>query len=539
MQELPVGLQSFKKIRIENFLYVDKTKQIYQLLKGSGLFFLSRPRRFGKTLLVSTLKEIFKGEKDLFRGLYLYEESDWAWEKHPVLQFNFAAYGRQDAEGLVKKIKAAIAELAEAYQVEVGNGDLQGQFKSLIKVIAKKHGNVVILMDEYDKPIIDFLDDFSKADANRAVLKDFFSPLKEMDEAGHLRFLFITGISKFSKVSIFSDLNNLTDLTLAPQGADLIGITQEELENYFKEYINEIATKVKKSKADLLDDMKSWYNGYTWDVNLQKMVYNPFSLLNYFAAKRFANYWFATGTPTFLVKMIRKVQIDVELLENYEVIDAFFDKFNIKNPDIFSLLFQTGYLTIKSVKERRGIYRFVLSYPNKEVRSSFIHNLLEAFTFKPPSTVSNAIIKIEDSLHDNKMSKFIEQLQILFSSIAYQLQPPTSGTLESSVLQRNFDTWEGYFHTIIYLVLSFLDIYIECEVSRHKGRLDAVVNTENHLYLMEFKLEASAEIALEQIKEKDYAASYLNIDKKIILLGVDFDRKTRNVKHWKAEEWKK
>ncbi|MEM9884786.1 MAG: AAA family ATPase [Bacteroidota bacterium] len=537
MKYLPIGIQNFKNIVSEDFVYVDKTKQIYELIKmPRSLYFLSRPRRFGKSLLVSTFRSIFLGEKEVFKGLYLYEKTDWNWKSAPILQFNFAAYGKVLGEQLENALNRSIKELALQYKVKTDGENVQNQFKSLVQNIYEKEGEVVILVDEYDKPIIDFLDDFPKADTNRAILKSFFSPLKELESKGCIRFLFITGISKFSKVSIFSDLNNLNDLSLSSKATDLLGITQEELEHYFADYIQAIAEKRKESVESLLKSLKKWYNGYSWDREMQHLVYNPFSILKFFFEGSFSNYWFATGTPTFLVNSIRQQQIDVKSIESKEVIDAFFDKFNLKSLDIFSLLFQTGYLTIKSVKLRRESYRYVLGYPNQEVKEAFIYNLIEAFSYKVPSTVGQVVLKIEDSLHDNDLPVFIEQLKILFADISYHLQPKKAASDNASLEQRQFDMWEGYFHSIIYLIISFLNIHIECEVSRHKGRLDAMVNTEHYLYLMEFKLDASADIALEQIKEKEYAQAYLNTNKKIILLGVAFDKVSRNVKTWKSEE---
>lgn len=534
MKKLPIGLQNFKNIITDNYLYIDKTPQIYKLLTEGQLYFLSRPRRFGKSLLISTLIHIFRGEKELFKGLHIYEKTDWAWQTSPVLYFNFATYGHK-VRDLHSHLKNALKEQAEHFQISLPDKDIAEQFTFLIQQIAQQQGPVVILIDEYDKPIVDFITNISAAHNNREALKNFFAPLKDLELKGHIRFLFITGVSKFSRISVFSDLNNLRDLTLASQFADLLGITQKEMEHGFAPYIEKTRKKLQLSEAKLLHKIKLRYNGYSWDG--ETFMYNPFSLLNFFADATFQNYWFATGTPTFLVETIRDKQLPVKQLKERVVHQSFFDKFDLKNMDIFALLFQTGYLTIKSIDTKRERLIYTLNYPNEEVEESFISNLLEAYTYESPTAVQEVLVRIEDALFDYEPEVIIEQFKILFSSIAYQLLPKNKKSKPDTA--ENFAVWEGYFQTVIYLVISFLGIHIQCEVSRHKGRLDAVIHADDYLYLMEFKVDASAEAAVQQIKSREYAAAYKNSPKKIILMGIVFDKKTRNIRDWKVEEWKR
>lgn len=534
MKELPIGIQDFSKLIENDFVYIDKTRQVYQLLRSSGLYFLSRPRRFGKTLLISTLKHIFQGKKDLFKGLYIVEETDYDWQKHPVLSFNFAKLGHKIID-LEHNLKQQIQLYADEFEVALSDKNLASQLTDLVIAIEAKHGKVVFLVDEYDKPIIDFIDNKKQANFNREVLRSFFSPLKDLEANSKLRFLFITGVSKFARVSIFSDLNNLTDLTIDPIGKDIVGITGQELKHYFRAYVKNVSEEMKLPESELIEGLKQWYDGYSWDG--KTFLYNPFSLLNFFRKNRFGNFWFATGTPTFLVKMIRDHRIKPKQLEQIEVGEAFFDKFTIDNLDIYALLFQTGYLTIKSTRRRNLRPLYTLDYPNQEVKESFIQNLLEAFTFKVNTIVNQALIKTETALYEGDVKGFVKQLKILFSDIAYQLLPRGKKAPTDKDKAKEFAAWEGYFHSIIYLITAFLGFNIQVELSKHKGRLDAVLETEEFIYIMEFKLEETAATAIDQIKKQEYLNVYGNTVKKVLLVGIAFDREDRNVVDWVVEEW--
>lgn len=434
-------------------------------------------------------------------------------------------------QNLEEELMSQIYYYANQFGVEVDKTSLSTAFKTLLQNISLKSKPVVLLVDEYDKPIIDFLTEYEKAKANQDILRRFLGPLKGLESQKHLRFLFITGVSKFSKVSLFSDLNNLTDLTVSSLATDLLGITQEELETNFNSYIGSTVESFKLSKDELLQAIKKWYNGYSYDG--ETTLYNPFSILSFFNEKRFANYWFATGTPTFLVNTIRDHGIKPKELEGQDVGEAFFDKFSLKQLDMPGLLFQTGYLTIKSVHRRIFQTRYTLGYPNLEVRHSMMHNLVEAFTYKKPSVVSGALINMQRGLETGNVRLFIDQLTIILADIPYHWHPKDKQPDEETL----FKMWEGYFHTIVYLVTSYMDMYVKAEVAHHKGRLDLIAQTDDFIYLMEFKLDGTTEDALAQIKEREYAASYRNSSKTVYLVGINFSRQDRNVESWDVKVW--
>lgn len=536
MKKLPIGKQGFKSIIEDGYLYVDKTKHLHQLITEGSLYFLSRPRRFGKTLTISVLKEIFKGNQDLFKGLYIAEQTNYDWKSCPVLEFNFAKMESEPAlfeESLKRELKL----LSQDFKVELTAKNLNEQVEELVKQVALQQGGVALLIDEYDKPIIDFLRQKEKADANRKMLKKFFSPLKDLEQKGYLRFLFITGISKFSKVSIFSDLNNLTDLTIDPLGADLVGITNQELLDYFGDFIQHSANTLSMPVSELLEGVKIWYDGYSYDG--KTFLYNPFSLLNFFRKSRFGNFWFATGAPTFLVNSLRDKRLKMTEVEGKEVAEMFFDRFTIKDLDIHNLLFQTGYLTIKSTRRRRWQTLYTLNYPNEEVRQSFVHNLIEAYTHQPATIVSNALLKMELALEEGQVNGFIDQLDILLSDISYHLFPKSKKEPTPKDEKKAFAAWEGYFQTIVYLICAFLNLVVQAEITKHIGRIDLVAETDDFLYLMEFKLDEPAEDAIAQIKSRKYAQSYKNSLKTVILVGIGFSKEERNVKSWEEEIWER
>lgn len=537
MKELPLNEQNFEVIINEGFLYIDKTPQIYRMIKGGRQYFLSRPRRFGKTLITSILEHLFSGRKELFEGLYIGQEGKWQWKKHAVLSFNFAKLGHA-VTNLKSLLKDDLRDKALQFGFELQKGSLSKQVEELIKAISSKHGPVVVLVDEYDKPIIDFLTQHRQAKANRKVLRSFFSSFKDLSKDGHLRFLFITGVSKFNKVSLFSDLNNLTDLTLDPVGYAMVGITNEELHTYLGKHIEYAAQQMDLSKEEVIEGIKRWYDGYSFDG--KTFLYNPVSLFNFFRRHYFGNFWFETATPTFLVETIRRRGIKPEDVEGKEVKYDFFSKFTIKRLDIHGLLFQTGYLTIKRTYRKKLAPYYELGYPNEEVRQSFVHNLLETFTFQPASIVSDAMVKMEQALEEGSVKGFIKQLKVLLSDLSYHFMPKGKKKKATTAdTERLFRTWEGYFQTIIYLVSSFLNFNVRAEITKHKGRLDLLVESEDFLYLMEFKLDETAKAAIQQIKNRNYNSSYYNSTKTIFLVGVNFSKEKRNVESWKAKELKR
>ncbi|MFN8579212.1 MAG: AAA family ATPase [Candidatus Sericytochromatia bacterium] len=346
MKNLPLGIQTFRKIIESNNLYVDKTKDIYNLISANDslYYFFSRPRRFGKSLLITTLEEIFLGNKELFKDLYIYDKIKW--KKYPVIRIDFNALNyTHGSEGFEKNLTNKIISIYDNYNLIIKGSNYKELFESLI-IELSKIDKVVILIDEYDKPIVEVIEDIELTKSNRRILKSFYETIKSCDE--YIKFCFLTGVSKFSKVSVFSSLNNLKDLTLDKKYSTMLGYTQEELEFYFQDRINELAQELEGSYKEAKDILKLWYNGYSWDA--KNFVYNPFSILNVLDDKKINNYWFKSGTPTLLIKLIKEKEINVEGLKNFIASDALLDSFEIDNIRFESLLFQTGYLTIKEIK---------------------------------------------------------------------------------------------------------------------------------------------------------------------------------------------
>lgn len=530
LKTLPIGESSFRAIIEDGDLYVDKTQQIYRIITKSKPNFLSRPRRFGKSLLISTLEQIFLGNKELFKNLWIYDKIDW--QPRPVIRLSFTEidYRTQDLE---VRLSRYIDDIAKRNKIQLKKQSSKDKFAELIQSLSAEQ-QVVILIDEYDKPIIDFIEDFNHAEKNRDILKNFYGALKDGTVENSVHFLFITGISKFAKTSIFSDLNNLDDLTIDPTTTDLCGITQSELESYFAAYITQITSDLGLKEKTLLQELKRWYNGYSWDG--KTFVYNPFSLLNFFKKGVIGNYWFATGTPTLLMKIIKKQKVDLEKITNVKWRSQSFDKFTLKNLDFHHLLFQTGYLTIKQKTFKKGRATYVLGYPNQEVEESFIQNLIEFRSHLVMTKVDSSLIYIEEALEENDIDKFVEQLKILFSDIAHQLHPKhnkKNPTPEDKT--QLFKAWEGYFHSIIYLLIKFLGLHIDVEMSKHKGRIDAKIEVDDYLYIMEFKMDASAQKAMTQIATQQYAEAFKNTSKQIVLVGISFDSKACNVKEYQVE----
>ena len=518
MKNLPIGIQTFSKLINDNCLYVDKTKDIYNLIsKGGGYYFISRPRRFGKSLLISTLKEIFSGNKELFKKLWIYDKIKW--EVFPVIHIDFLGLKYETQNELMETLEYLIRQNAAAQGVELKEKGFDKRFKELIIKTAQKN-KAVILVDEYDKPIIDFIETEEKeiALSNRKVLKKFYSVLKSADE--YIRFVFITGVSKFSRVSIFSDLNNLNDITIDDNYATLLGLTQDELLKYFDDRIDLLSQKMNMSKNDFLGHVKQWYNGYSWDG--RHFLYNPHSILNFFSKNRFGNYWFSTGTPTFLINYIKKQNRSITSFEKDEVDGSVFETYDIENLGITPMLFQAGYLTIKGIQPVEVVQsKYVLAYPNLEVKESFLKHFLTSFTIEESGNIGNRIFDLVKAVRLNKMEEFFTIIRALFASI------PTHLFIKNR---------EAYYHTVIYLVLKLVGIYIDVEVHTNKGRIDAVMETEHHIYVyvMEFKMGISDE-ALSQIERMKYHEKYLSSGKSIQLIGVGFDEEEKNISHYKVK----
>ncbi|MEK7254916.1 MAG: AAA family ATPase, partial [Bacteroidota bacterium] len=450
MKKLPVGQPDFRQIIEGGYLYVDKTEWIFRLVTGSQFYFFPRPRRFGKSLLVSTLKELFEGNKELFKGLWIYGQYDF--KPHPVIVISFARTDFRE-NSLATALLNQLDRIAAALGLTLSGQTPKDKFQELIEK-AGKETPVAVLIDEYDKPITDFMDNLPQANENREVLRNFFGILKDLSVAPYLRFLFITGISKFSKVSLFSELNQLKDLTLHPAFAGMVGITQPELEHHFADRIELLQAEFKVSKDALLAKIKFWYNGYSWDG--KTWLYNPFSLLNFFDSKVFRGFWFASGTPSMLVKILKNRWELLEEMEEKNVNEAFFEKYEFDKIDLYSLMFQTGYLTIREVEEFPDDTWFTLGYPNNEVRNAFNQSLLEAFVNLPPSSTQHYLFKVQKALFDGNPAAFAPGLKPIFADISYESLPKNHGNPAKLAAQL-----EGYYQTVTEIIVKFLGINVQ------------------------------------------------------------------------------
>jgi len=516
MKKLPIGIQTFNKFIDGNYLYIDKTRDIYNLLTQSGQFYLlSRPRRFGKSLLISTLSEVFSGNKELFRGLWIYDKIQWT--EHPVIHLDFSTITHKSPEILEKALDTQVEKIATENKIQLTHDlFLKEKFSQLLEKMSRKQ-KVVILIDEYDKPMIEYMEDdkIDIAKKNRDVLKNFYGVIKGSD--AHLRFVFITGVSKFSKISVFSDMNNLQDITLSDEFSTLLGYTETEMVHYFSSYISSMVEKRGVDQTQLSNTIRKWYNGYSWDG--ENFVYNPFSILNLFNTNRFNNFWFSTGTPSFLIKLIKKQQSKVMEFENLPVRNYTFESHDIDKLEVPALLFQTGYLTVKKVTFKDEKETYHLSYPNKEVRDSFLTHLFGEFTRTNTNFSTRLLERIQKTLEADNMHGFIQEIKTLFASIPHHI----------FIGER-----EAYYHSIFYLVLSLSGADVKVEDPTNIGRIDAVLETNKSTYIIEFKL-GSEKVAIAQIREKKYYQKYLGKDKEIVLMGIGFDPEKRNIAQYKTE----
>ncbi len=504
MRKYPIGLQSFKEIRNGNYVYVDKTQKIFELISTGKYYFLSRPRRFGKSLLLSTIKEIYLGNKALFKDLWIENQWDWT-NQNPVIHIQFASLGYAQI-GLEAAILLAINENAKELNIEITNQTIGLAFKELIQKANETTGRkAVILIDEYDKPILDYLLNLEQAYKNRDILKSFYSILKDNDD--NIEFLILTGVGKFTKVSIFSDLNNLQDITIGKQFSSIIGITQNELETNFSEEIKSF----KIENINILNNLKTWYNGYSWGAN--ETVYNPFSILNFIKTGEFKIFWFETGTPSFLIEQIKKNQ-EFQFEETKTDLIGLSD-LDYENLNPTTLLFQTGYLTIADYNQKKRIY--TLKYPNREVEQSLLSCLLAAYGNSNTQKTTPLVVQISDAFEENNIEKVVKIVNTLFSTIPYDLW-------------RN--ATELHYHALTHLIFTLLGTYIESEVHTSDGRCDMIVKTETHIFALEFKLDESAEIALKQITDKEYLAPYQLDERTKVAIGISFSSELKKIQQY-------
>ena len=509
MKPLPIGIQCFADLRKGGYVYVDKTKEIHRMVSVGKHYFLSRPRRFGKSLLVSALEDIFKGNKKLFEGLYIYDKIDW--EQHPVIKIDWSKIKRGSAQELEVDLSDYLNQMAEGYEISLKRSFASSKFDELIISLREKAGKkVVILIDEYDMPILDALQKPDVLGGIRDFLQDFYKIIKANDE--NLRFVFLTGISKFSKVSIFSGLNNLDDITLDREFSTICGYTQNELVSYFSEHIADFARSENLSESQMIETIRHWYNGFSWDG--QNFLYNPYSTLVLFKKKIFANYWFVSGMPTFLVEMLHK-RNDVKLLfEPSQIQMSGFDSYEPATIETKVFLFQSGYLTVKNVcKGRFGEeLTYTLDVPNMEVRQALMMHLLSAYTAFPQSGATLMRRKMQEQLFDGDITNFERAVKELFAGIPYQLHIPR----------------EAYYHSMLLLWLNMLGFEVMGEIPTDKGRIDAVWTFEDRVVIAEIKFSSKGTCdrllteAFKQIKDNQYYERYADGNKRITFLAVAF-----------------
>ncbi|MGP1431854.1 MAG: ATP-binding protein [Treponema sp.] len=531
-RKLPIGIQSFDKLRRDHCLYIDKTAFVWQLVQVSSPYFLSRPRRFGKSLFLSTLAAYFRGQKELFKDLYLEkneeeqaaQENRTPWQAYPVLYLDFNT-GQYELSGALDETLSYFLDTEEPkYNLQKNSLSHAKRFTSLIQAAYQQTGKqVVILVDEYDKPLLQTMGVNEALNEHyRNTLKAFYSVIKTCDE--YIRFAFLTGVTKFSKISIFSDLNNLRDISLEKQYAGICGVTQTELEMNFQPDIQVLADEQNLTYQEALAALKQWYDGYLFHPAGEGM-YNPFSLLNAFVKKEISGYWFGTGTPTFLVNFLKeahyyipnldgKVELDEEGLQTYRAVAQ----------DAVPILFQAGYLTIKTYIPEARMYR--LGFPNNEVRYGFLKNLLPAYSGLPFVETGKSVWHFVEDIRAGNVEGVMERLKAIISGIAYD-----------TFTEENLKLREQNYQTAVYLVFTLMGQFVQTEVHCSTGRADCIVQTATSVYIFEFKLSGNgtAEEALNQIKENRYAEQYKADGKKVVLIGSSFDEGVRTIEQWKIE----
>jgi hypothetical protein len=517
-RRLPLGIQDFVSIREDGYCYADKTARIQELLTGSGrLFFLSRPRRFGKSLLCSTLAAIFEGRRELFFDLAI-DSLEWDWKKHPVIKLDLNPGNYNEGVNLINAMLQNNLEIAASkIGLDLRGTVLPEKFINLI-IDAKNRYNerVVILIDEYDKPLLSTIDSAELQRQMRDILKGFYGVLKSAGE--YLRFALITGVTKFSQVSVFSELNNLTDISFNPDYCDLCGITQEELEINFRPEIESIIAENNQNRQEYLDKLKRFYNGYRFSEKAVS-VYNPYGLLNHFFNRgKFESYWYSTATPAFLIKLIDEQKIDILDLEGKTVTIRDFQKFNVDKMNALPVLYQAGYLTITDYN--RETETFILDYPNEEVRASFADSLLEHYAGTGNDETYSYARRINVSLIQGNPEDALNALRTVFAAIPYDIQ----------IKQ------EKYYQTIVYLIFRMFGLNCLSELRTAGGRIDALVETKKYVYCFEFKLDGTAEEALRQIDSKEYLLQWKDNGKKLFKIGIDFNFEKRNIGEWKTTQ---
>lgn len=529
-KKLPLGVQDFSILRSDDYLYVDKTDLIYDLVHNNRAVFLSRPRRFGKSLLLSTIKYYFLGKKELFTGLAIEKleaQSKDPWKEYPILYFSLASGEFTESDGLRKVLQKSLFEFEETYELPHENDEknaLPNRFGKALENAYKKTGRrVVVLVDEYDNPLLKTMTVYPEQESmNRNLYKAFFAVLKDYDV--YLQFYMFTGVTKFSKISIFSDLNQLVDVSLQNEYSSICGISQEELETYFSDRIPDLAKETGFSNEECFNELKRMYDGYHFSRNCKDM-YNPFSLLNCFSSNDFGNFWFESGTPTFLINKLNAARIDVRtFVDEMKVEDSQLKDYRPENVDPVPLFYQSGYLTIKDSNVRQRSY--ILGFPNYEVKYGFLESLAPSYLNVEDKPAPVKITILDDAVEAGDTEGIKNWFKALFAILPY----PAGNT---EIIEA---TTEQNFQNVIFMALTMMGKYARTEVHSAKGRADCILETDDYVYIFEFKRDVSAAQALEQISSQGYATPYAADKRKLYKIGVNFSSAERNISEWVVED---
>jgi len=510
MRKMPIGIQDFENLVKDGYVYVDKTERIYQLVTTGKYYFLSRPRRFGKSLLISTLEALFLGKREVFKGLAMDTKPDIDWAVHPVLRLDLNTQVYDSPVKLVNVLNTALLSWESLYGKDTSAVDLGPRFESVIRRAYEMTGRrVVILVDEYDKPMLQAIGNPELQDAYRSTLKGFYGALKSMD--AYIRFAILTGVTKFSKVSVFSDLNNLRDISMAPDYSDICGITEKELLSNFGEEIKSLPAANGLTEEECIDSLRVRYDGYHFHQTGVGM-YNPFSVLNTFINNEFGSYWFETGTPTYLVTLLQKHAYRLQNLTQVRIKPDVLGSVDTESKNPIPVIFQSGYLTIKGYD--REFKTYILGFPNEEVEEGFVNFLIPFYL--EPKTDGFTPFAIDDFVTDVRSgdtAQFVKRLRTLFADTPYEL----------------VQNLENHYQNVLWILFKLMGFYTQAEYHTSDGRIDLVVKTPKYCYVMEFKLNGTAKEALDQISDKSYTLPFVLDGQQVVRLGINFSKETRNI----------
>jgi len=520
MKKLPAGIQDYKYLREYDYLYIDKTRYLFDLINLGKVYFLSRPRRFGKSLTLSTLKYLFLGEKELFKGTWI--ENKWEWKPYPVVHLSMTEVDTANPESLRESLLSVLEDVYGSFGLKINSGLLKVAFRRLFASISERtEQRLVLLIDEYDKPIIDHLHEPEIAQKNRELLRTFYSTIKDADP--YLRFVLVTGITKFTKAGVFSTLNNLEDISLTERYSELLGYTQEELEREFEDYIETGMRETGQGQTEYLEEIRRYYDGFSFDG--KHFVYNPFSILGYFKNYRFKNYWFESGSPFFLGEYIKRHGIEIDKLTETPISETVFSAYEIEEAPAVSFLVQSGYLTFKGYDPERG---YTVGFPNQEVKDAF-SQLILLYGYGMASQTNDRIRNlILDGLSEKDFGKVFVQMQRTFANIPYALYQKREEEKAD-----NPERLERYYHAALLTLFWGCGIDVRAEEMTRLGRSDLVLSYGKDVYILELK-KASPEKALAQIREKGYGEKYLG--KNLYYVGIEIDPERRTLKGYRIAQ---